>query len=85
MISPGFRELMTQGFALSNKIRFGEWNPDEFDQWIRDCRRLLSRCEPEPHLPWFPDPMHIEEIVMILSGTRQKISRGEITHRGLLL
>ncbi len=84
MISPGFRELMTQGYALSNKMYFGEWNPDEFDQWIRDCRRLLSRCEPEPHLPWFPDPMHIEEIVMLLYKVSGEISRGKVEYLGVL-
>jgi hypothetical protein len=84
MISPGFRQLMTRGYALANKSYFKELGPHEFDQWIRDCRHLLSRCKPEPHLPWFPDPRHIEEIVMLLASVRSRISRGETIYTGLL-
>lgn len=83
MITTRFRELMTRGYALANKIYFKELGPREFDQWIEDCRNLVSWCEPEPHLPWFPDPRHIEEIIMILSGTMSRISRREIEYVGI--
>ncbi len=79
-----FQELMTTGYALSNKIYFKEFDPHEFDQWIEDCQRLLSSCEPEPEgFPWFPSPRHIEEIVMLLAKTGSRISRGEITYIGI--
>jgi len=76
---------MTRGFSLSNKLHFRQWNQHEFDEWIEDCQRLLSSCEPEPDgFPWFPDHRHIEEIVMLLGKTRSRISRGEITYVGIL-
>jgi len=75
---------MTQGYALSNKLHFGEWNPDEFEQWIEDCRTLLSSCEPEPHFPLNPDPRHIEEIVFLLLKVSGEISRGEVEYMGIL-
>jgi hypothetical protein len=79
-----FQELIVKGFSLSNKISFREWNQDEFETWIDDCRDLLSRCEPEPEgFPWCPDQSHIEEIVMLLSQTRSRISRGDISYVGL--
>ncbi|MGB6068799.1 MAG: hypothetical protein WBG50_28650 [Desulfomonilaceae bacterium] len=79
-----FQELMTKGFSLSNKWYFREWNQREFDGWIEDCKDILSCCEPEPELPWFTGPQHIEEIVMTLGETRRKISHGEIEYTGLL-
>ncbi len=80
-----FQELMTQGYGFSNRLYFGEWNPDEFEAWIKDCQSLLSCCEPEPDgFPWSPGPHHIEEIVMLLSKTESRISKGEITYTGLL-
>ena len=79
-----FQELMTRGFALSNKRYFREWNQYEFEAWIEDCQSLLSSCEPEPDgFPWCPDHRHIEEIVMLLSATSSRISKGEITYVGL--
>ena len=75
---------MTAGFSLSNKFYFGEWNPDEFKQWIEDCQTLLSYCEPEPHFPCFPDRRHIEEIVMLLQKVSSEISRGNIRYVGLV-
>lgn len=85
MYSVRFRELMTAGYALANKLYFSQFDPHEFDQWIEDCRRFLSRCEPEPEgFPWCPDPRHIEEIVMLLATTRSRISRGEIQYLGVL-
>lgn len=78
-----FQELMTKGFSLSNKWYFREWNQREFEDWIEGCRSLLSYCDPEPMLPWYPDQRHIEEIVAILGETRHKISRGEIEYTGL--
>lgn len=85
MITPRFRELMIQGYALSNKLHFGEWNPGEFDQWVQDCRTLLSRCEPEPEgFPWFPSYRHIEEIVFLLQRVRGQILRGQRQYLGLI-
>ena len=84
MYSTRFQELMTQGYSLSNKWYFKEWNQHEFDEWIEDCKNILSSCEPEPYFPWFPEPTHIEEIVMLLGRTRSKISKGEITYVGLI-
>lgn len=78
-----FQELMTQGFSLSNKFYFGEWNPDEFKQWIEDCQTLFSYCEPEPHFPLNLDPRHIEEIVFLLLKVSGEISRGKIQYVGL--
>ncbi len=79
-----FQQLMTQGYSLANKWHFKEWNQHEFDQWIEDCQRLLSSCEPEPDgFPWFPDHRHIEEVVVLLSKTSSKISRGQIESTGL--
>ena len=84
MYSTRCQALMTQGFALSNKLHFREWNPDEFRAWIDDCERLLSNCDQESGFPWFPGTQHIEEIVAILGETRRKISRGQIRYTGLL-
>jgi hypothetical protein len=78
-----FQELMTQGHSLSNKFYFGQWNQDEFERWLDDCHNLLSSCEPEPQLPWFPNVQHIEEIVMLLWETRHKIFRREVYYMGL--
>ena len=76
---------MTQGFALANKLSFKEFDQHEFQAWIEDCESLLSCCEPEPAgFPWCPDSRHIEEIVMLLSATRSRISRGEVHYTGLL-
>ena len=84
MFTSRFQELMTEGYALSNKLYFNEFDPDEFHQWINDCKRILAKCEPEPDgFPWFPDHRHIEEIVMLLSKTSSRISRGEITYIGI--
>lgn len=83
MYNTRFQELMTRGYALRNKIRFEQWNPDEFDRWIEECLGLLSCCEPEPYFPLFPDHEHIEVIVMLLSATMGKISRREIQYLGL--
>lgn len=79
-----FQELMTQGYVLSNKLHFGEWNPDEFKQWIEDCRTLVSSCEPEPYLPSCPDHRHIEEVVFLLLKVSGEISRGEVEYMGIL-
>ncbi len=84
MITPRFQELMTRGYVLTNKIYFRELGPHEFDQWIRECRHLLSRCEPEPYFPWFPDHRHIEEIVFLLQKVWGQISRGQVEYMGLL-
>jgi len=84
MYSTRFQELKTRGFSLSNKRHFRQWNQYEFDEWIDECRSLLSCCEPEPDgFPWCPDPRHIEEIVMMLSATERKISRGQIEYTGI--
>jgi len=80
-----FQELMTKGYALSNKLYFKEFDSHEFDKWINDCKRLLAKCAPEPDgFPWFPSPRHIEEIVMLLAKTSRNISRGQIEYTGLL-
>jgi len=77
MFTSRFGTLMTEGYALSNKLYFNEFDPHEFNQWIAACRSLLSLCEPEPYFPWNPDPRHIEELVMLLAATRSRISRGQ--------
>ena len=79
-----FQELMTTGYALSNNLYFKEFKQHEFNKWIEDCERLLANCEPEPHFPWFPEPTHIEEIVMLLAATRSRISRGQTEYAGVL-
>jgi hypothetical protein len=79
-----FQELMTEGYALSNKLHFGEWNPDEFEAWIKDCQSLLSCCEPEPYFPSCPDRRHIEEIVFLLLKVSGEIVRGHIQYMGVL-
>jgi len=79
-----FETLMTEGYALSNKLYFNEFDPDEFHQWIATCRSLLSLCEPEPYFPWNPDPRHIEELVMLLKKVSSEISKGQIQYTGLL-
>jgi hypothetical protein len=79
-----FQELMTEGFSLSNKFYFGEWNPDEFAAWIKDCQNLLSCCEPEPYFPSCSDHRHIEEIVMLLQKVSSEISRGQVEYLGIL-
>ncbi len=84
MYSRRFQELMTQGYSLANKWYFKEWIQSEFDEWIDECRSLLACCEPEPHFPWFPEPTHIEEIVMLLAATRSRISRGQTEYAGVL-
>ncbi len=79
-----FQELITEGYALSNKLHFGEWNPNEFDAWIKDCQSLLSSCEPEPYFPSCPDHRHIEEVVFLLLKVSGEISRGNIRYVGLV-
>jgi hypothetical protein len=79
-----FQELMTEGYALSNKLHFGEWNPDEFDAWINNCQSLLSCCEPEPYFPSCPGPRHIEEVVFLLLKVSGEIVRGHIQYMGVL-
>jgi len=85
MITPRFQELMTEGWGLANKLYFKELDPHEFDQWVENCKSLLSRCEPEPQgFPWCPDHRHIEEIVMLLHNVSSEISKGKIQYTGLL-
>lgn len=84
MVTSRFQELMTQGYALSNKLYFGEFDESEFEQWIDDCDSLLSSCEPEPHFPLNHDPRHIEEIVFLLLKVLGEISRGEVEYLGIL-
>jgi hypothetical protein len=80
-----FQALMTTGYALANKLYFKEFDESEFAAWIKDCQSLLSCCEPEPDgFPLCPSIGHIEEVVMLLSATSGKISRGEITYTGVL-
>ena len=84
MFTSRFQELMTQGYALANKLYFKEFDPHEFDLWIEDCQSLLSCCEPEPHFPLNRDPRHIEEIVFLLQKVWGEISRGEVEYLGIL-
>jgi len=79
-----FQALMTTGYALANKLYFKEFDPEEFNQWIEGCERLLANCEPEPHFPLNPDPRHIEEIVFLLLKVSSEISRGQVDYRGIL-
>lgn len=79
-----FQELMTEGYSLSNKLFFREFDPHEFDLWIGACRSLLSLCEPEPYFPWNADPHHIEELVMLLLKVSGEIVRGHIQYMGVL-
>jgi len=83
MLSSRVQELMTKGYALSNKFRFRQWNEDEFEKWIDSCYDIIAACKPEPYFPCFPDYRHIEEIAMILMHTLRKISKGEIEYQGL--
>lgn len=83
MYSARFQDLMTEGYSLSNKLFFKEFDHHEFDLWIGACRSLLSLCEPEPYFPWNADPHHIEELVMLLSKTWSRISKGEIEYMGI--
>jgi len=75
---------MTQGYTLASKWYFKEFDESEFDRWVSDCENLLSRCEPEPYFPWFPDHRHIEEIVMLLHKVQGQILRREIQYMGFL-
>ena len=83
MISLRFRELITTGYALANKLYFKEFNPHEFNRWVEDCERLLSNCDPEPYFPLIPGPRHIEEIVLLLQETLFRISLGKVQYIGL--
>ena len=84
MVTSRFQALMTTGYALANKWHFKEFDEHEFQAWIDQCQSLLSSCEPEPEgFPLCPDIRHIEEIVMLLSATSNKISRGEIEYMGI--
>ena len=84
MITLRFRQLMTEGYGFANKWYFKEFNESEFQNWVQDCRNLLSRCEPEPYFPRFPDHGDIEEIVFLLAMTSSRISKGKIEYIGLL-
>jgi len=83
MLSSRIHELMTQGYALSNKFRFGEWNQGEFEAWVEECYDIVAACKPEPYFPCSPTVGHIEEIVSILMVTSRKIFHGEIEYQGL--
>lgn len=84
MITSRLRELMNQGFEISNKIHFNELNEGEFDNWIFECRRLLSWCEPQAQgFPWCPDHHQIQEIVFLLLETNNKILSGKIEYMGI--
>jgi len=78
------QRLITQGFSMSKKTSFEEFNRLEFKAWTEECRSVLSLCQPEPYFPQNPDPSRIKELVMLLSSTRHKIFKGEIECRGLL-
>ena len=84
MITSHIQGLMTGGYSLSNKLRFGELRQGEFETWVNECYDIISACKPEPYFPCFPDYGHIEEIVMILMFTLRKIVHGEIEYQGLL-
>lgn len=79
-----FQQLMAVGFSLSNKWHFKQWDQDEFEDWLQDCRSLLALCEPEPDgFPWCPDHRNIEEIVFFLQKVGSDISKGHIQYMGL--
>jgi hypothetical protein len=84
MLTSRVQELMTQGYALSNKFHFGQLNEDEFQPWVEACYDIIAACKPEPCFPSLPNHRHIEEIVMILMHTLHRILRGEIEYQGLL-
>ena len=84
MYSARFQDLMTEGYSLSNKLYFKEFDESEFEAWIEDCQSLLSCCEPEPYFPSCPDPRHIEEIVFLLLKVSDEILRGHIQYMGVL-
>jgi hypothetical protein len=84
MYDARIRDLMTRGYALANKWYFKEFNTNEFDKWIDDCKSLLSCCDPEPNFPDFPTVSHVEEIVMLLGRMSAKIARGEVEYLGIL-
>jgi hypothetical protein len=79
-----FQELMTRGYSIANKHHYRELGESEFEAWLYDCHRLLSRCEPEPRLPLCPDERHIEEIVMLLHKVQGQILRGQVEYLGIL-
>ena len=83
MLTSRIQELMTKGYALSNKFRFGQWNQEEFETWVNECYEIIAACKTEPYFPCFPDHRNVEEIVMILMVTTRKISHGEIQYQGL--
>jgi len=78
-----FQELMTQGFSISNKIHFKEFDQHEFEAWVEACYSLIGACKPEPYFPCFPDHRHIEEIVFLLQKVLGEISRGQIEYVGI--
>jgi hypothetical protein len=85
MITLRLRQLMTQGFGISNKFYFDELEDGEFDAWVSECRCLLSRCKPQPQgFPWCPDHHQIQEIVFLLLETNNKILSGKIEYMGIL-
>ena len=83
MYSIRFQELMTKGYALANKLYFGEFNECEFQRWVQDCQHLLANCEPEPPFSYFPNVNHIEEIVMLLHKVSGEILRGQVEYVGI--
>jgi len=83
MLSSRIHELMTQGYALSSKYYFGQWNQSEFEGWVEECYDIVAACTPEPEFPYFPDHRNIEEIVLILMHTLHRILRGETKYQGL--
>ncbi len=78
------QELKTQGFSISKKISFEEFDRHEFEAWTDECRNLLSLCQPEQYFPMNLKPSQIEWLLMVLSDTRHKIFKGEIEYQGLL-
>ncbi|HTY23521.1 MAG TPA: hypothetical protein VMC85_10350 [Desulfomonilaceae bacterium] len=78
------QRLITQGFSMSKEMSLKEVDHHEFTAWMKECRNLLSLCQPEPYFPRNLDPSRIEELVMLLSDTRHKIFKGEIECQGLL-
>jgi len=76
------QELKTQGFSISKKISFEEFDRHEFEAWTDECRNLLSLCQPEQYFPMNLKPSQIEWLLMVLSDTRHKIFREKSNTKG---
>ena len=84
MYSTRFQELMTQGYSLATNGTSRNGTNTSSMSGLTSAGAFWLAVNLNHHFPWFPEPTHIEEIVMLLAETSSRISRGQIEYAGVL-